>query len=196
MTGNKMQILLRICFSFGVECTDFKHHINQYTLSIWLEGNVIFNNVLNTFYLQLYSKGPLKIVRGNLLPLHGLLSTINSKDSFICTIPDRIHTTAFVTPVVEHWLERPFDWTLLGDWQSSYRQCRKDEIVLLCLQRSYTSDQFIYLEERSSTSVHWQFATFWGSAIILLKQGRHLVSEILWKTFFFYSLTADTNKGH
>ena len=26
---------------------------------------------------------------------------------FICTIPDRIaHTTAFVTPVVEHWLER------------------------------------------------------------------------------------------
>ena len=27
----------------------------------------------------------------------------NSKGSFICTIP---HTTAFVTPVEEHWLER------------------------------------------------------------------------------------------
>ena len=85
--------------------------------------------------------------RGNPLPPHGLLFLINSKGSFICTIPqtgdctyhglcytscgalagmrnssmgpphegffymyhptDRIaHTTAFVTPVVEHWLER------------------------------------------------------------------------------------------
>ena len=46
--------------------------------------------------------------RGNPLPPHGLLFLINSKGSFICTIPhDRIaHTTAFVTPVLEHWLER------------------------------------------------------------------------------------------
>ena len=46
--------------------------------------------------------------RGNPLPLHGLLFPINSKGSFICTIPtDRItHTTAYVTPVVEHWQER------------------------------------------------------------------------------------------
>ena len=46
--------------------------------------------------------------RGNRLPPHGLLFSINSKGSFICTYPtDRIaHTTAFVTPVVEHWLER------------------------------------------------------------------------------------------
>ena len=44
---------------------------------------------------------------GNPLPPHGLLFSINSKGSFICTIPDRItHTMAFVTPVVEHWLER------------------------------------------------------------------------------------------
>ena len=41
------------------------------------------------------------------LPPHELLFPISIKDSFICTIPDRItHTTAFVTPVVEHWLER------------------------------------------------------------------------------------------
>ena len=46
-------------------------------------------------------------MRGNLLPPHGLLFPISSKSSFICTIPDRIaHTTAFVTPVVEHWQER------------------------------------------------------------------------------------------
>ena len=45
--------------------------------------------------------------RGNQLPsLHGLLFLISSKGSFICTIPDRIaHIMAFVTSVVEHWLE-------------------------------------------------------------------------------------------
>ena len=54
---------------------------------------------------------------------------------------DRNHAVAnkihFVKPV-------------LGDWQSSYRRCRNDEIVLC---RSYTFDPFIYLEKRSSTSV-------------------------------------------
>ena len=47
--------------------------------------------------------------RGNYLPpLHRLLFPITSKRSFICTTPtERItHTTAFVTPVVEYWLER------------------------------------------------------------------------------------------
>ena len=45
--------------------------------------------------------------KGNPLPPHRLLFPISSKGSFICTIPDRIApTTAFVTPVVEHWLER------------------------------------------------------------------------------------------
>ena len=44
--------------------------------------------------------------RGNPLLPHGLLFPINSKGYFICTIPDRItHTTAFVTPVMEHWLK-------------------------------------------------------------------------------------------
>ena len=42
--------------------------------------------------------------RGKPLPPHRLLFRIRSKGSFICTIPDKIaHTTAFVTPVVEHW---------------------------------------------------------------------------------------------
>ena len=45
--------------------------------------------------------------KGNLLLPHWLLFLINSKGSFICTIPHRIaHTTALVTPVMEHWLER------------------------------------------------------------------------------------------
>ena len=72
------------------------------------EGYVLFNNTLNTFYLRLYGVGHMvkdhsDSERGNLLPPHGLLFPINSKGSFT----DRItHTTAFVTPVVEHWLER------------------------------------------------------------------------------------------
>ena len=42
--------------------------------------------------------------RGNPLLPRGLLFPISSKGSFICTIPQT--TTAFVTPVMEHWLER------------------------------------------------------------------------------------------
>ena len=48
--------------------------------------------------------------RGNPLPPHGLLFPISSKGYFIYIIPQTgyhiPHTTAFVTPVVEHWLER------------------------------------------------------------------------------------------
>ena len=45
--------------------------------------------------------------RGNPLPPYRLLIPISSMGSLICIIPDKItHTTTFVTPVVEHWLER------------------------------------------------------------------------------------------
>ena len=76
------------------------------------EGNVLFNNALNTFYLRLYGirhmvKDHSDSEKGNPLSPHRLLFPISSNGSFICTIPDRIaHTTAFVTPVMEHWLER------------------------------------------------------------------------------------------
>ena len=76
------------------------------------EGNVLFNDALNTFYLRLYGirhmvKDHSNSEKGNLLPPHRILFPISSKGSFICTIPHRIaHTTAFVTPVVEHWLEQ------------------------------------------------------------------------------------------
>ena len=56
------------------------------------EGNVLFNDALNTFYLRLYGVG--HVVedhsdgeRGNPLPPHGLLFLISSKGSFIYTIP-------------------------------------------------------------------------------------------------------------
>ena len=56
------------------------------------EGKVLFNDALNTFYLRLYGirhmvKDHSDTERGNPLPPHGLLFSINSKGSFICTIP-------------------------------------------------------------------------------------------------------------
>ena len=66
----------------------------QYLTTIdWKEGNVLFNDALNTFYLWLYGGGHMvkyhtDSERGNPLPPHGLLFLINSKGSFICTIPE------------------------------------------------------------------------------------------------------------
>ena len=54
--------------------------------------HVLFNNILNTFYLWLYRvrhmvKDHSDSKRGNPLLPHGLLFPINSKGSIICTIP-------------------------------------------------------------------------------------------------------------
>ena len=72
------------------------------------ERHVLFNDALNTFYLRLYGvrhmvKDHSDSEKGNLLPPHRL-----QQGFFYMHHPtDRItHTTAFVTPVVEHWLER------------------------------------------------------------------------------------------
>ena len=56
------------------------------------KGNGLFNDTLNTFYLQLYGVGQMvkdrsDSERGKPLPPHGLLFPINSNGSFICTIP-------------------------------------------------------------------------------------------------------------
>ena len=55
------------------------------------EGSKL-NDALNTFYLRLYGvrhkvKDHSDSERGNPLPPHGQLFSINSKGSFICTIP-------------------------------------------------------------------------------------------------------------
>ena len=88
------------------------------------EGNVLFNDALNTFYLQLYGVGHMvkdhsDSEKGNPLPPHRLLFLINSKGSFT----DRIaHTLAFVTPVVEHWLERDILIQCMFLYASSHRE--------------------------------------------------------------------------
>ena len=56
------------------------------------ERNVLFNDALNTFYLRLYGvrhmvKDHSDSEKGNPLPPHRLLLSINSKGSFIFTIP-------------------------------------------------------------------------------------------------------------
>ena len=58
------------------------------------EGNVLFNDALNTFYLRLYGvrhmvKDHSDSERENPLPPHRLLFPITSKGSFICTIPQK-----------------------------------------------------------------------------------------------------------
>ena len=55
------------------------------------EGNVLFNDALNTFHFQLYGvkhmvKDHSDSERGNMLPPHGLLFSISRKCSFICII--------------------------------------------------------------------------------------------------------------
>ena len=57
-----------------------------------VEGNFLFNDALNTFYLRLYGVGHMvkdhsDSERGKPLPSHGLPFPINSKGSFICIIP-------------------------------------------------------------------------------------------------------------
>ena len=64
----------------------------KYNCTQWKEGNVLFNDALNTFYLRLYGVRHMVKVhsdseRGNLLLPHTLLFPISSKGSFICIIP-------------------------------------------------------------------------------------------------------------
>ena len=83
------------------QCTMSEHCYHGVTSR---STNVLFNDALNTFYLWLYGirhmvKDHSDSKRGNpLAPLHGLLFSISSKWSFICTIPlsRTTHTTAFV----------------------------------------------------------------------------------------------------
>ena len=65
----------------------------NYSNTLKKEGNVLFNDALNTFYLWLYGIRHIMVKdhpdskKGNPLLPHGLLFLISSKCSFICTIP-------------------------------------------------------------------------------------------------------------
>ena len=70
--------MFRIIYSYGYVSTVFYGR---------KEENVLFNDALNTFYLRLSHmvKHHSDSEKGN--PPHRLLFPINSKGSFICTIP-------------------------------------------------------------------------------------------------------------
>ena len=88
------------------------HMVKDHSGSDRKEGNVLFNDALNTFYLRLYGirhmvKDHSDSEKGNPLLPHRLFLSINSNVLLYAPSTGRItHTTAFVTPVVEHWLER------------------------------------------------------------------------------------------
>ena len=78
-----------------------------------MEGNVLFNDAFNTFYLQLYGvrhkiKHDSNSERGNTLLLHRLLFLISSKGSFICIIPQRGagHSSEVERSLMVRWVIR------------------------------------------------------------------------------------------
>ena len=83
--------------------TDMIAHTKTFVTPI-----VLFNVVLNTFYLWLYGVGHMakdysdSKRRNLILPLHRLLS-ISSKGSFICTIPQTGHSLHQVHNQKSNW---------------------------------------------------------------------------------------------
>ena len=79
-------------YTFSIKLSFFKYRTIQIKATGRKEGNVLFNDALNTFYLRLYGvrhmvKDHSDSEKGNPLPPHRLLFPINSKGYFICTIP-------------------------------------------------------------------------------------------------------------
>ena len=131
--------------------THSTHFIYGYMASdIWLrtilimrnerERNVLFNDALNTFYLRLY--GVRHMVndhsdseKGNPLPPHKVLLSINSKGYFICTIMVAMKTssnrltrtsdTNSFMKVCNNWIcrLRSISWNLVTD-ESTLYACR------------------------------------------------------------------------
>ena len=78
--------------TIGSYINHFNDPKDKPVIKVRKEGNVLFNDTLNTFYLRLHGvrhmvKDHSDSERGNPLPPHGLLFSINSKGSFICTVP-------------------------------------------------------------------------------------------------------------
>ena len=102
---------------------------------------VLFNNALNTFYLRLYGVGHMvkdhsDSEKGNPLPPHGLLFPISSKASLYAPSQD---STYFVTPVMEHWLEREIaQWVHAMEDRSLYVLYAISHIPIKHFMEAYT----------------------------------------------------------
>ena len=106
-----------------------KRNIQSASMQSWTVNIADFNIqgrkemfYLTTLYLRLCGVGHMvkdhsDSEKGNPLMPHGLLFPISSKGSFTGTKSYRIaHTMAFVTQVVEHWLERE-----IAQWSTPWR---------------------------------------------------------------------------
>ena len=77
---------------FLLNCFNLCFQLEYFLIHGSRERNVLFNDTLTTFYLGLYGvrhmvKDHSDSEKGNPLPPHMLLLSINSKGSFICTFP-------------------------------------------------------------------------------------------------------------
>ena len=91
----RARLISIISLSVSLLHYQYQYHYYIVTLKGRKEGNVLFNDTLNTFYLQLYGVTHMHDMvwdhsdgeRENPRPPHGLLFPIISKGSFICIIP-------------------------------------------------------------------------------------------------------------
>ena len=104
------------------------------TFYLWLqgrkegrkEGNVLFNDKLNTFYLRLYGITHMVKDHSDREETHschiGYSFRLAARVLYIHHPTDRIiHITAFVTPVVEHWLEQE-----IAQWVGRQRESERE----------------------------------------------------------------------
>ena len=130
-------VRIKIMFNTRVEVRVRIRVKDRDVIRVRKEGNVLFNDALNTLRLlwrRAFGKNyHSDSERGNPLLPHGLLFPISSKGSFYIHHPtDRItHTTTFVTPVVEHWLDWP---NSCRHWTSNSRCTTHTEMLLLIIQ--------------------------------------------------------------
>ena len=80
------------CFDVTVRAMNIVRTVQNSSHSQGKQGNDLFNNALDTFYLRLYGVGHMIKDHSDserktpLPPLHGLFFPISSKGSFICII--------------------------------------------------------------------------------------------------------------
>ena len=106
-----------------------------------LKGIFLFNDALNTFYLWLYGIEHMIRDYSDSKRRNLLLFTISNKEPFIFTIPQ----TAFVTPVVEYWLEWEIAqwvhheglirWPWAVALPRSYVENKVQHIIVMCNNR-------------------------------------------------------------
>ena len=106
--------VIRDIFFWTASSTRIVDRFVSMTTSSWAHGererHILFNDALNTFYLRLYGvrhivKDHSDSERGNPLPPHSLLLSINSKGSFIGTIPQTGSEHMEDKLIIKHWLK-------------------------------------------------------------------------------------------